>query len=84
MVRNTYDKEQDTFRVLFLIVPCAVLALLINQERSTLEVRGYRLTHKPFNAYCVSLTLMHCPCSLLEWPGCTRAVSSRTQKDSEL
>lgn len=51
MVRNTYDKEQDTFRVLFLIVPCAVLALLINQERSTLEVRGYRLTHKPFNAY---------------------------------
>lgn len=46
VVRNTYDKEQDTFRVLFLIVPCAVLALVINQERSALEVRGYLLRHK--------------------------------------
>ena len=40
VVRNTYDKEQDTFRVMFIIIPCAVLALLINQERSALEVGG--------------------------------------------
>lgn len=38
VVRNTYDKEQDTFRSIFIVVPCAVLALLINQERSVLEV----------------------------------------------
>ncbi|KAK9908093.1 hypothetical protein WJX75_002665 [Coccomyxa subellipsoidea] len=38
VVRNTYDKEQDTFRVMFIIIPCAVLALLINQERSALEI----------------------------------------------
>ena len=39
-VRNTYDREQDTFRVLFLLVPCAALALLINQESTPLEVRA--------------------------------------------
>lgn len=37
-VRATYDKEQDTFRSVFLLVPCAVLALIINQERTTIEV----------------------------------------------
>lgn len=37
-VRNTYDKEQDTFRTIFIIAPCALLALLINQERSVMEV----------------------------------------------
>ena len=39
VVKNTYDKEQDTFRVLFLVVPCAVLALVLNQDFSPLEVR---------------------------------------------
>mmetsp|Transcript_10573 Transcript_10573/g.23914 ORF Transcript_10573/g.23914 Transcript_10573/m.23914 type:complete len:216 (-) Transcript_10573:689-1336(-) len=38
VVCQTYDKEQDTFRVLFLIVPCFVLALLINHEMSVTEV----------------------------------------------
>jgi hypothetical protein len=38
-VRSTYDREQDTFRVAFLLAPCALLALLINQERTPLEVR---------------------------------------------
>ena len=37
-VRATYDREQDTFRVAFLLAPCAALALLVNQERSPLEV----------------------------------------------
>ncbi len=37
-VRHTYDREQDTFRVAFLVVPCALLALLINQEFSLIEV----------------------------------------------
>lgn len=38
VVRTTYDREQDTFRAWFLIGPCAVLALLINQEFSIIEV----------------------------------------------
>nr|CAC40612.1 ERD2 protein [Scherffelia dubia] len=37
-VRATYDKEQDTFRVGFLVVPCAVLALLINHEWTLMEI----------------------------------------------
>ncbi len=37
-IRATYDKEQDTFRSLCLVVPCAVLALIINQERTAVEV----------------------------------------------
>ena len=37
-VRATYDKEQDTFRSVFLLIPCAVLALIINQERTAVEV----------------------------------------------
>jgi len=39
-IRSTYDKEQDTFRSIFLLVPCAVLALIINQERTAVEVRS--------------------------------------------
>ena len=37
-VKQTYDKEQDSFRVAFIIGPCAVLALLINQEFGAMEV----------------------------------------------
>eukprot|EP01116_Phalansterium_solitarium_P021451 TRINITY_DN6670_c0_g1_i2.p2 TRINITY_DN6670_c0_g1~~TRINITY_DN6670_c0_g1_i2.p2 ORF type:complete len:200 (+),score=0.81 TRINITY_DN6670_c0_g1_i2:61-600(+) len=36
--KASYDKEHDNFRVLFLIAPCAVLALLINQELTFFEV----------------------------------------------
>ena len=37
-VRRSYDREQDTFRVPFLLVPCAVLALLVNQGFEPMEV----------------------------------------------
>ena len=37
-VRQTYDKEQDSFRVAFILGPSALLALLINQEFSAMEV----------------------------------------------
>lgn len=33
VTKNTYDKEQDTFRVVFIIVPCLILSLLINQNK---------------------------------------------------
>lgn len=40
VVRQTYDASEDTFRVVFLLVPCAILALAINQQRnSPVEVR---------------------------------------------
>lgn len=38
-IKQTYDREQDTFRVPFLLGPCALLALVINQEFSIMEVR---------------------------------------------
>ena len=41
VIRQTYDASEDTFRVLFLVAPSAVLALLINQKHnSPVEVRS--------------------------------------------
>ena len=45
VVRNTYDKEVDTFRVAFLVGPCLLFALLINQEFTLLEVRKHGSTY---------------------------------------
>ena len=36
--RSTYDKEHDNFKLVYLIAPCAVLALLINDYFSPIEV----------------------------------------------
>ncbi len=36
--KHTYDAEHDTFRVVFLLAPCFVAALLINQEFTFIEV----------------------------------------------
>lgn len=36
--KATYDKNHDTFRIEFLLLPSAVLALLWNHEYSVLEV----------------------------------------------
>ncbi|MEW5302918.1 MAG: hypothetical protein WDW36_005655 [Sanguina aurantia] len=38
VIKQTYDKEQDTFRTQFLIAPCAVLALFLHSEFSVFEV----------------------------------------------
>ena len=37
-ISATYDREQDTFRVVFLVVPCIILALLINHEFTLMEI----------------------------------------------
>ncbi|KAK9840489.1 hypothetical protein WJX74_010541 [Apatococcus lobatus] len=37
-IRYTYDKQQDTFRVVFVLVPAAVLAIVIHQDWSIIEV----------------------------------------------
>jgi ER lumen protein retaining receptor len=36
--KTTYDRQHDTFRVEFLIIPSAMLALLINHDFDLLEV----------------------------------------------
>ncbi|OQR66216.1 ER lumen protein retaining receptor-like [Tropilaelaps mercedesae] len=36
--KATYDRNHDTFRVEFLLAPCAVLALLINHEFTIMEL----------------------------------------------
>ena len=42
VVRQTYDREQDTFRYGFLVAPCFVLALLINHKFTLTEVQRAR------------------------------------------
>ena len=37
--KHTYDKENDTFRMIFLVVPCFVLACFINYYPNPQEVR---------------------------------------------
>ncbi|KAJ0013224.1 hypothetical protein Pint_21794 [Pistacia integerrima] len=41
VVKQTYNKDEDTFRHYFLILPCLVLALLIPHEYNTIEVRNF-------------------------------------------
>ncbi|KAF5465015.1 hypothetical protein F2P56_015049 [Juglans regia] len=38
IVRRTYDKDQDTFRHVLLVLPCLLLALLINNKFTFTEV----------------------------------------------
>ncbi len=38
VVRQTYDRNEDTFREWFLIAPCLLLAILIPQKRTPTEV----------------------------------------------
>ncbi|KDD73875.1 ER lumen protein retaining receptor [Helicosporidium sp. ATCC 50920] len=38
VVSATYDKAQDTFRVIFLLGPCAALALLLHHRFTPLEI----------------------------------------------
>ncbi|XP_024984725.1 ER lumen protein-retaining receptor-like isoform X1 [Cynara cardunculus var. scolymus] len=38
VVRRSYDKDQDTFRHYFLMLPCLILALLVNEKLTFKEV----------------------------------------------
>jgi len=38
VVKQTYDKDQDTFRYIFLIVPCFLLALLVHSSWAPTEI----------------------------------------------
>ena len=57
-IKFTYDKQQDTFRTLFVVVPCAVLALLVHMDWSIREVRAVLLAQ--------ILMLLTVACSLSE------------------
>ena len=39
VVKVTYDKEQDTFRYLFLVLPCILLAIVLHSAWTPFEVR---------------------------------------------
>lgn len=43
IVRRSYDKDQDTFRHLFLILPCLLLALIVHEKFTFKEVFPYIL-----------------------------------------
>lgn len=43
-VSQTYSKDEDTFKSEYLLVPCFLLALLINHELSVMEVRNLART----------------------------------------
>ena len=38
VVRQTYDREQDTFRTAFLVAPCLLLALLVHSSLAVTEI----------------------------------------------
>eukprot|EP00197_Chlamydomonas_leiostraca_P012206 CAMPEP_0202868522 /NCGR_PEP_ID=MMETSP1391-20130828/10925_1 /ASSEMBLY_ACC=CAM_ASM_000867 /TAXON_ID=1034604 /ORGANISM="Chlamydomonas leiostraca, Strain SAG 11-49" /LENGTH=190 /DNA_ID=CAMNT_0049548703 /DNA_START=148 /DNA_END=720 /DNA_ORIENTATION=- len=38
VIKVTYDRDQDTFRYYFLVLPCLVLAFVLNNERTVMEV----------------------------------------------
>lgn len=45
--KATYDHNHDTFRIEFLLVPAAVLALLINHDFTLLEVSMFAINIYP-------------------------------------
>lgn len=38
VVKQTYNKDEDTFKHYFLLLPCFVLALLLHNEFTTMDV----------------------------------------------
>jgi len=50
--KHSYDREHDSFRVIFLIVPCALLALFINYEFYIFEILW------TFSIYLESVAIM--------------------------
>ena len=59
IVRRSYDKEQDTFRHLFLILPCLVLAIFINEKFTLKEVCS------SINAFMFCLSIPKYKCHFL-------------------
>lgn len=47
VVRQSYDKSQDTFRYEFLLAPCFLLSLVLNNMFTVMEVRQARCGFHP-------------------------------------
>lgn len=52
IVRRSYDKDQDTFRHYFLLLPCFLLALFINERFTFKEVLCSRYCEYPSLFVC--------------------------------
>ncbi|VDM41481.1 unnamed protein product [Toxocara canis] len=52
IMKATYDRNHDTFRIEFLVIPCALLALLINHEFTFMEIMW------TFSIYLESVAIM--------------------------
>ena len=59
-VQRTYDREQDTFRHWFLVLPCLLLALLIHEKFTFLEVCLFLLLLKKLQFLCNGLSALQC------------------------
>jgi hypothetical protein len=55
-IKETYDKKADNFNIWFLIGPCAVLALLINEVFWVTEVPGKHPHHHSFMYYVTEVS----------------------------
>ena len=61
--KHTYDKENDTFRMIFLVMPCFVLACFINYYPNPQEVRDTNRAQPPSAA----ATHAAAPCVQILW-----------------
>mmetsp|Transcript_9823 Transcript_9823/g.34903 ORF Transcript_9823/g.34903 Transcript_9823/m.34903 type:complete len:193 (-) Transcript_9823:387-965(-) len=62
VVRQSYDKSQDTFRYEFLLAPCFLLSLVLNNMFTVMEVRQarfgpcpHRSAREPWNVHVLEL-----------------------------
>jgi hypothetical protein len=53
IVRRTYDKDHDTFRHYVLVLPCLLLALLINEKFTFREVSVFIFLSSTLQANCL-------------------------------
>jgi len=53
--KATYDGNHDTFRVEFLVIPCALLAVVVNHEFAPMEVRAMGSVDWPHRFDAVNL-----------------------------
>lgn len=61
--RATYDHNHDSFRIEFLLVPCVILALLINHDFTVLEVS----IHGSCDDYWIYINLIYFPSFQVLW-----------------
>lgn len=79
VVKQTYDKEHDTFRILFLIIPSFFLALLIHHRFTIMEVWFLPLLEPPPLLYPGAVDVFHLPRGS-DHPTAARAVAANAKR----